>query len=195
MSSTTLSTPLSQRLKHETDAQHQRMHALMERAQPFASRERYAGFVAIQYLFQRDVMHLFDDPRVRAVVDDLDCRGRVEAAHADLHDLGAAVPDAPLATTAVKMPEALGWLYVSEGSTLGAAFLLKEAQQQLGLGATFGARNLAAYPDGRARVWKRFVASIDSDALADTEHDAVLAGANAAYDRFGALLQAHFGLQ
>lgn len=196
MSATPLSTPvLSQRLKHETDAQHQRMHALMERAQPFASRERYAGFVAIQYLFQRDVMHLFDDPRVRAVVDDLDCRGRVEAARADLLDLGAAVPDNSVATRAVKMPEALGWLYVSEGSTLGAAFLLKEAQQQLGLSAGFGARNLAAYPEGRARAWRRFVASLDGDALDTADHDAVLAGANAAYDRFGVLLQDHFGLQ
>jgi heme oxygenase (biliverdin-IX-beta and delta-forming) len=196
MSTTPLSTPvLSQRLKHETDAQHQRMHALMERAQPFANRERYAGFVAIQYLFQRDVMYLFDDPRVRAVVDDLDCRGRVEAARADLLDLAAVVPDNSIATSAVKMPEALGWLYVSEGSTLGAAFLLKEAQQQLGLSAGFGARNLAAYPEGRARAWRRFVASLDGDALDTADHDAVLAGANAAYARFGALLQDQFGLQ
>lgn len=33
------------------------------------------------------------------------------------------------ATADVRMPVALGWLYVSEGSTLGAAFLFKEAQE------------------------------------------------------------------
>ncbi|MFT4198449.1 MAG: biliverdin-producing heme oxygenase, partial [Pseudoxanthomonas sp.] len=86
--------PLSQRLKTETEAQHLRMHALMERAQPFASRAHYARFVAIQYLFQRDVEHLFDDPQVRAVVSDLDARGRVEAARADLRDLQAPLPEA-----------------------------------------------------------------------------------------------------
>ena len=46
---------------------------------------------------------------------------------------------------------------MSEGSTLGAAFLFKEAQKHLGFSETFAARNLAAYPEGRAKVWKRFV--------------------------------------
>lgn len=196
MSTETLShSSLSLRLKHETETQHLRMHALMERAQPFSSRENYARFVAIQYSFQRDVEHLFDDARVRAVVSDLDARGRVDAAHADLLDLGAPIPkiDAP-ATAAITMPAALGWLYVSEGSTLGAAFLFKEARDQLGLSAEFGARNLAAYPEGRAKVWRRFVEALDSEQIAPEQHDAVVAGANAAYDRFGMLLQTTFGI-
>jgi len=33
-----------------------------------------------------------------------------------------------LQSAEVKLPEALGWIYVSEGSTLGAAFLFKQAQ-------------------------------------------------------------------
>lgn len=186
---------LSLRLKLETEAQHLRMHALMERAQPFSSREHYARFVAIQYLFQRDVGRLFDDARVQAVVSDLDARGRLDAALADLRDLGAPVPEAGApATLGVAMPAALGWLYVSEGSTLGAAFLFKEARDQLGLSAEFGARNLAAYPEGRAKVWRRFVESLDSERVPPEQHEAVIAGANAAYDRFGALLQATFAL-
>ncbi|OZI34826.1 biliverdin-producing heme oxygenase [Bordetella genomosp. 10] len=180
---------LSFRLKHETNEQHERMHALMEQGKPFESRERYARFVAAQYLFQQDVEHLFDDARVQAAVPDLAVRGRVQAAAADLQDLGQAIPREALATSHVAMPQALGWLYVSEGSTLGAAFLLKEVQQTLGLGAAFGARNLAAYPEGRALVWRRFVAALDSSAVSVEEHDEVLAGANAAYDRFGDLLQ------
>ncbi|WP_454690367.1 biliverdin-producing heme oxygenase [Achromobacter aloeverae] len=180
---------LSFRLKHETNEQHERMHALMEQGKPFESRERYARFVAAQYLFQQDVEHLFDDARVQAAVPDLAVRGRVQAAAADLQDLGQAIPREALATSHVAMPQALGWLYVSEGSTLGAAFLLKEVQQTLGLGADFGARNLAAYPEGRALVWRRFVAALDSSAVSVEEHDEVLAGANAAYDRFGDLLQ------
>lgn len=180
---------LSFRLKHETNEQHERMHALMEQGKPFESRERYARFVAAQYLFQQDVEHLFDDARVQATVPDLAVRGRVQAAAADLQDLGQAIPREALATSHVAMPQALGWLYVSEGSTLGAAFLLKEVQQTLGLGADFGARNLAAYPEGRALVWRRFVAALDSSAVSVEEHDEVLAGANAAYDRFGDLLQ------
>jgi len=190
-----MSQTLSQRLKGETAAQHERMHQLMERAQPFASRERYASFVAAQYLFQRDVEHFFDLPQMKNLVADLDTRGRTQAALADLADLGAPAPaQTPVVTAEVKLPEALGWLYVSEGSTLGAAFLLKEVGEKLGLDAHFGARNLAAYPDGRARAWKRFVEALDAPALAGS-HDAVVAGALQAYARFGDLLAHHFDLQ
>jgi len=183
---------LSQRLRTETATQHERMHTLMAEGKPFADRAAYARFVAAQYEFQRDVEHLFAAPELRAAVPDIDMRGRQSASQADLADLGAAVPAGPLATQHIGMPEALGWLYVSEGSTLGAAFLFKEAQSALGLTADFGARNLAAYPEGRARAWKQFVAALD--AAPPDVHDGAIAGANAAYDRFGALLRHHFDL-
>lgn len=185
---------LSQRLKTETEPQHLRMHALMEQGQPFASRENYARFVAAQYLFQRDIEYLFADPAIQAAVPDLEDRGREAASLADLADLQVEAPHESPASSGVGMPEALGWLYVSEGSTLGAAFLFKEAERHLGLSAEFGARNLAAYPDGRAAVWRRFVASLNDDALPPEMHDAVVNGASAAYDRFGDLLQRHFEL-
>lgn len=184
---------LSQRLKTETAQQHERMHELMERGNPFADRGSYARFVAAQYLFQRDVEHLFQDAAVKAAVPDLEARGRQEASLADLADLGAELPQGALGSEAVGMPEALGWLYVSEGSTLGAAFLFKEARDRLGLSETFGARNLAAYPQGRALAWRAFVASLDAPALGDAAiQDKVIAGANAAYDRFGSLLERYF---
>ncbi|MBP0598098.1 biliverdin-producing heme oxygenase [Herbaspirillum sp. LeCh32-8] len=185
---------LSQRLKHETAALHELMHDLMERAQPFASREQYARFVAAQYHFQRDVEHLFADPAIQAAVPDLQVRGREAAALADLADIGAAAGEEVIVTRDVTMPEALGWLYVSEGSTLGAAFLLKEVKDKLGLSETFGARNLAAYPEGRALVWRRFVSFLDQPTLAADQHDAVLDGAAAAFSRFGELLKRHFDL-
>lgn len=187
--------PLSQRLKTETAAQHERMHQLMARAAPFGSRQAYAGFVTAQYLFQRDVEHLFQDAALQAVVPDLAVRGRETAALDDLRDLGAPPPrEGAVASQGVTMPEGLGWLYVSEGSTLGAAFLFKQAQDRLGLSADFGARNLAAYPEGRAVAWRRFVQALDGDGVGVDTHDAVIAGANAAYHRFGELLERQFDL-
>ncbi len=185
---------LSARLKDETATLHEQMHALMAQAQPFASRAQYVRFVAAQYHFQRDVEHLFEDPAIQAAVPDLQVRGREAAALADLADLDAAPGDAAIATGKVAMPAALGWLYVSEGSTLGAAFLLKEVKDKLGLSETFGARNLAAYPEGRAVVWRRFVSFLDAPGLSAQEQDAVVAGARAAFERFGVLLKRHFAL-
>jgi heme oxygenase len=185
---------LSARLKHETATLHEQMHALMEQAQPFASRAQYVRFVAAQYHFQRDVEHLVDDPAIQAAVPDLQVRGREAAALADLADLEAAPGEAVIATGNVAMPEALGWLYVSEGSTLGAAFLLKEVKDKLGLSESFGARNLAAYAEGRAVVWRRFVGFLDQAGDSPQVQEAVLAGARAAFERFGALLRRHFAL-
>lgn len=179
---------LSQRIKSATASEHDRMEALMARFGPFASRQAYARFTAAQYLFQQDVEHFFTDAALQEAVPDLQVRGRLQAARDDLADLGAPVPQDALATTHVGMPEALGWLYVSEGSTLGAAFLAKEAQEKLGLSATFGARNLAAYPGGRAKVWKLFTAALDAQPA--EHHDAVIHGAMAAYARMGELLAA-----
>lgn len=191
---TTASAPLSERLRNETAAQHQHMHDLMAKADPFADRSRYARFTVVQYLFQHDVEQLFAEPALRAAVPDLDLRGRQTAALADLQDLGTVLPDEPIGSSGVAMPEALGWLYVSEGSTLGAAFLLKEAKAKLGLSETFGARNLAAYPEGRGKAWNRFVAALDQ--LHDrAEQDAVLRGAHQAFGRFDQLLHRHFALR
>ncbi|ALU91645.1 biliverdin-producing heme oxygenase [Herbaspirillum rubrisubalbicans] len=186
--------PLSARLKTETAALHEQMHALMESAQPFSSRAHYARFVAAQYHFQRDVQHLFDDPALQAAVPDLQVRGREAAALADLADLDAEPGALAIATATVQLPEALGWLYVSEGSTLGAAFLLKEVKAKLGLREDFGARNLAAYPEGRALVWRRFVGFLDAPGLSAQQQSAVIAGAAAAFARFGWLLRQHFAL-
>lgn len=186
---------LSKRLQTETGAQHQRMHGLMVRANPFADVQSYAKFVQAQYLFQRDVEFLFSDERLKQLVPDLDIRGRQEAALQDLKDIGADAPaDIAIATSDVVSPEALGWLYVSEGSTLGAAFLFKEAGEKLGLTAEHGARNLAAYPEGRAKAWKSFVNALNESGLSQEEQDRVVAGANAAYDRFGDLLTSHYQL-
>jgi len=68
--------------------------------------------VAAQYLFQRDVEHLFADPAIAAVIPDLDGRGRTEASRADLADLATPVPQGDVVTAGLAMPEAIGWLYV-----------------------------------------------------------------------------------
>ncbi len=84
--------------------------------------------------------------------------------------------------------EALGWLFVSEGSKLGAAFLIKRAQA-LNLSDSFGARHLGEPAGGRAAGWKAFVRTLDELPMT-AEQDAELdRGAIAAFERFNVLLQ------
>ncbi|MCH7341690.1 biliverdin-producing heme oxygenase [Acinetobacter higginsii] len=180
---------LASRLKNETASQHQQMHLLMEEAQVFADTQRYAKFTLAQYYFQQNVEYLFRHPEVSTLISDLDIRGRSQAALLDLYDLQLTPEVHELLTENVGFPEALGWIYVSEGSTLGAAFLFKQAQQLLGLTAEFGARNLAAYPEGRARLWKHFITELDTAQLSESEQDQVILGAKQAFDYFGSLLK------
>ncbi|KAA8734559.1 biliverdin-producing heme oxygenase [Acinetobacter qingfengensis] len=183
-----VSTSLSQRLKTETSHEHDRMEQLMEKAQVFANRHNYAQHTLAQYYFQQDIENLYQHNEVEQIIPDLDVRGRSQAALQDLQDLGLEPQSSEIATEQVGYPEALGWIYVSEGSTLGAAFLFKEAQAKLGLSAEFGARNLAAYPEGRMRVWKRFKQALDDANFSKEDQDKVIEGALEGFARFGQLL-------
>lgn len=183
-----ISNSLSLRLKQETAAEHERMHQLMSEAKVLSSKEKYAQFTLSQYYFQLEIEHLFEKEGVAGLIPDLDIRGRSKQALADLNDLGIQPNGQQLQSENVQLPEALGWIYVSEGSTLGAAFLFKEAQKHLGFSETFAARNLAAYPEGRAKVWKRFVQVLDETGFDQTQQDRVVQGALDAFGYFGQAL-------
>jgi heme oxygenase (biliverdin-IX-beta and delta-forming) len=176
------------RLKQETAAEHDRMELLMREAGVFDSQENYAQFTLSQYYFQKDVEHLYTDPKVIQLIPDLDVRGRSDLALQDLADLKLQPQQQGIVTEQVSYPQSLGWIYVSEGSTLGAAFLFKEAQAKFGFSAEFGARNLAAYPEGRAVVWKRFKQTLDQANFNETEQLQIIEGALQGFKHFGDLL-------
>ncbi|MEL7937051.1 biliverdin-producing heme oxygenase [Pseudomonas delhiensis] len=188
---TTLEAPAlrSQRLNLATHAPHQRLDNAVKAHEPFASRENFTPFVVAQYLFQSELQALYQDAELGALFPDLPERCRALQAKADLADLGAEVP-APVAgaITRPSRAEALGWLFVSEGSKLGAAFLIKRVAA-LGLDENFGARHLGEPSGGRAEGWKRFTRTLDGLALSAAEEREAEAGALAAFDRFGVLLQ------
>jgi heme oxygenase len=185
----------SRRLKVSTQTAHERLDNRIMESQPFRDRERYRLFLKIQYLFHRDVDALYCAPELRAVLPDLDGRRRLAAIQQDIADLGQGVPDPAAATafgSSVDLATAFGWLYVAEGSNLGAAFLFKAAAA-LGLDASFGARHLAGHPDGRARHWREFTGALDALELEPEEDARVIAGAEAAFARVRTLVDANFG--
>lgn len=160
----------------------------MQQSGAFANPDHYAQFTLSQYYFQKDVEHLYADLKVQQLIPDLGVRGRSDAALQDLADLGLQPQQHEVVTEAICFPQSLGWIYVSEGSTLGAAFLLKEAQAKFGFSATFAARNLAAYPEGRGLVWKRFKQTLDEANFNLEEQQQIIEGAMQGFQRFGELL-------
>lgn len=152
---------------------------------PFASRDRYVRFVRAQQVFQTAIASLYAAPPLQALIPDLASRERGTAIALDLADLGLPLP--PVAdeepVVHVDMPTSLGWLYVAEGSALGAAFLIKAAQR-LGLSERYGARHLAGHADGRAAHWRTFTTRIDDLALSAAAEDRMFDAARAAFTRF-----------
>ena len=143
----------SQRLNQITHAPHAELDALVKSHAPFDSRESFARFVVAQYLFQSELQALYNDPQLIAIVPDLAERCRADQARRDLADLDTEVPAAvPGALGKPSLGEAMGWIFVSEGSKLGAAFLIKRAVA-LELSDSFGARHLGEPAGGRAEGW------------------------------------------
>jgi len=179
----------SQRLNQITHEPHSRLDALVKAHAPFETPAGYARFVVAQYLFQSELVALYNDAQLGALIPDLPARCRADAARADLADLDTEVP--PPVAGAVKNPtqaEALGWLFVSEGSKLGAAFLIKRAVG-LGLSETFGARHLAEPAGGRAEGWKTFTRTLDNLAFTEQQESEADKGALEAFNRFTVLLE------
>lgn len=186
----------ARRLKAATGETHQRLDTRIMAADPFGDRARYGRFLAVQYLFHRDIDALYCLPALTALIPDLAARRRLDQVAQDIGDLGQALPlpdrdplfDGPV-EQAIDLPTAFGWLYVAEGSNLGAAFLFKAAAR-LGLDGSCGARHLAGHPEGRAQHWRDFTAALDALTLQPPEEARMVAGARAAFIRVHDLVDA-----
>jgi heme oxygenase (biliverdin-IX-beta and delta-forming) len=181
-----------QRLKALTTGTHDTLDKRIMRAEPFASRERYALFLDVQHHFHADVAPLYASKRLNAILPGLADRCRFETLRQDIADLGG-TPEILSSTTGPLTPAAaLGWVYVAEGSNLGAAFLRKEAAK-LGLSDDFGARHLAGHPDGRGLHWRNFVSAYNELPLTEAEELEAAEGAKAAFRRVHGLVENIFG--
>ena len=172
----------SQRLKAATRDSHNALDKRIMAGDIFANRAQFARFLRVQYRFHRDIEALYANPELGALLPDLDERRRLPQIARDLADLEQPLP-APAASAVpapLPLPAALGWLYVAEGSNLGGTILFKMAAR-LGLDAGFGARHLAAHPDGAARHWREFTAALDSVALTAEQEQLMIDAADAAF--------------
>lgn len=181
-----------QRLKALTTGTHDTLDKRIMRAEPFASRERYALFLDVQHRFHADVAPLYASSDLNRMLPGLAGRCRLEALRQDVADLGGAAEDFEPTTGPLTPAAALGWVYVAEGSNLGAAFLRKEAAK-IGLSDDFGARHLAGHPEGRGLHWRNFVTTYNGLPLTETQELEAAEGAKAAFRRVHDLVEEIFG--
>ncbi|WP_258548961.1 biliverdin-producing heme oxygenase [Thalassospira profundimaris] len=181
-----------ERVKAATRDDHQQIDDMVMAMKPFDSRVNYARFLKMQYCFHRVMKPLYAAPDLNDLIPGLSSRSRFDDVCADLADLDVArpkdtTPSAAHMAAPQKGPGRLGWLYVCEGSSLGAAFLLKAAGN-IGLDDTFGARHLRGHADGRGRHWREFVAQLNELELDEAEEAEFMQGAHDAFAFFHGLL-------
>ena len=170
------------RLKAATRDSHGALDKRIMAGDIFADRRNFARFLRVQYRFHRSIDALYASPALDALLPDLAERRRLQQVRCDLQDLEQALPGEDIAALRddLPLPTALGWLYVAEGSNLGGTVLYKMAAA-LGLDRSFGARHLAAHPDGAARHWREFTAALDAVVLSPAQEQEVIDAADAAF--------------
>ncbi|MFP3515337.1 biliverdin-producing heme oxygenase [Pseudomonas sp. SIMBA_077] len=178
------------RLKAASARDHDSVDELVMAARPFDDRERYALFLQVQHRFHGSLLALYRDKQLNQRLPGLIKLSRFEAVEADMRALGLLPPPLP-EQVSTSPAQALGWLYCSEGSNLGAAFLYKQTQR-LGLNDDQGAQHLAPHPDGRALHWRDFVAKVDGLTLNEEEEKEAIAGAIKAFDSYRHILHEVF---
>lgn len=114
---------------------------------------------------------------------------RRAALAADLLALGFA-PDAIAALPRCEafvirsVEQALGALYVLEGSTLGGQLIARHLQATLGIGPTTGAAHVVPHGAETGTLWRDFRLALDEGAeAAQFDPDAVITAARHAFDR------------
>ncbi|TGE83808.1 heme oxygenase [Pseudoalteromonas sp. KS88] len=193
MTSTTLAPSRALQLKASTADVHDNIDKSIMDKDPFANTENYIQFLTLQYYFLSDVTALYEHSELNMVIENLAARRRLNMLEQDFQDLEYPVPASAftsLISNETDLATALGWLYVVDGSKVGAAMLGKQAQARLQLTKEYGAHYLAGPGAGRGSDWRHLVQLIDSIELNDTQERALIDGARQAFTRFQ-LFQAH----
>lgn len=178
---------LSDKLKEETKRNHQILEkALIGNLKAIRSQQEYANLLKLFYGYFGGL-----ETRINEVIDtnlliDSTERRKTQAIADDILALGNNVPakasgnDLPTINNHL---EALGALYVIEGSTLGGKIIYKMMQQQLGLDK--GMSFFSGYGNKTEQMWDTFKQALNNHAEDPEKEAVVIAAANQTFLKFG----------
>lgn len=177
-----------ERLKEATRSQHQTTEKLLFPHQSWDtfSLDDYQQFLKIQYVFHVYMERSIDNTLSPKLKDQLDWlqRRKLSSIQDDLHELSSATSviidhTQPLTSEA----EALGYLYVTEGSTLGGRMISKALQKNEQIAACCSFRFLNVYGTDTGRYWKSFL-KVLSEEISTNQEKTVIAAAQRAFNIF-----------
>jgi heme oxygenase len=179
---------LSEELKESTKKNHQLLEkALVSKIKAIRSEKEYAELLTLFYSYFGGLESCINEVIDGNLLPDNEQRRKTQALANDLEHLGFKSPeratgdDLPQLNTHL---QALGALYVIEGSTLGGKIISKMMQQQLGLDAQ-SLSFFTGYGDKTEHMWDAFKMALNKDNLQPGQQAEVIAAANETFLKFG----------
>lgn len=172
---------LLQHLRQATRPYHQQIEqndCLARLLAPDFSMAEYKNLLARMLGFFQPVEEAIDAlPEAPSIQETLGCRHKTSWLMSDLRNLGLceeaiaripriSAPDIPVVAT---LADAVGILYVLEGSTLGGQIISRYLSQSLGVGPEQGGRFYAGYGAENGRMWTLFRQWLASLSLDNTQ--------------------------
>jgi heme oxygenase len=177
------------RLRNITAQSHKNLENLpvsLSMVNPAVTVNEYAHYLNLMHDVVKDAEeNIF--PHLKDIMPDLEERRKSQLLENDLVTLGISKTNykknlstsLPVSSTAF----AMGIMYVTEGSTLGGRYILKNISEALGLDANKGAQYFAGYGNATGSKWKNFLNILIEFEDENNNEDEIIAGAVFAFDR------------
>jgi len=177
---------LSLILKNKTEVSHQQLEkVLINKLKAISSPTDYTEILQSFYSYINPLESSINKYVDESIVEDYHKRRKSEALKSDLSYFNST----PEAQNAVEIPEikdtyeAIGALYVLEGSTLGGQIISKMISQKLQLTNFEGLSFFRSYGEETPLMWNAFKKVLDERIAAD-EHEAVVQTAEQTFIKF-----------
>lgn len=171
---------LSEQLKLATRNAHEETenHSFLEdiRSQSLTP-SQYHQLLHINYLFHEIVTSQIEKWFTKKPSYKLNLRIRVSHLIQDLKSLGQEVLSHDFRSELNSFPEALGALYVLEGSTLGGRLILKAALKTPGVKESGAHKFYEGYGDETGRMWMEIINQLNAETFSDQERQETINGA------------------
>lgn len=176
---------LSTQIKEATKTAHQQLEGVVVRKlKAIESDADYAEFLKHFYVYFHSVEQAIAPYITADILPDYKDRRNSSYLKQDIEALGSdvvALPDA-VAPSINNVSEALGALYVLEGSIMGGRIIVQMLEK---LGITKGVSFFSGYGEATGQKWETFIDVLNTQAHTSEQHEQAIRAANETFANFG----------
>lgn len=175
---------LSSSIKEATKSAHQQLEVVViKKLKAIRSNADYADLLKHFYAYFSKVEQAIAPFITTAILADYGARRNSAYLKQDIEALGFNTNDLPHAQAPAinNVQEAMGALYVMEGSVMGGKIIVQMLAKG---GVTEGVSFFSGYGEDTGKMWTSFIEALNSSATTDADKQAAIAAANKTFSQF-----------